>query len=114
MDGDIERIIDRFHKVAMEAVAAERQSQVRIWGEQNHPDGTGSELAGKIADEWKMLCDANHKAGGDNWLTIAAEEFFEAAAEKDKARLLAEVVQNAAVFVAWAEDLIRQRDRGEW
>src|SRR3546814_4647646 len=96
------------HIVIMASIREDRKRQLEKWGVQRHPDGTGAASANMIAEQWKALCDANHADGKDDWMTIAAEEFFEAAAETDKRRLFDEVVQMAAVFTAWGEDLIKQ------
>lgn len=98
--------LDSNHLAMMAAVRAERQAQLEKWGVQRHPHGTGNEGFKLLADQWKAICDANHEAGKDDWLTIAAEEFMEAASETDLRRLFDEVVQNAAVFVAWGEAII--------
>lgn len=100
--------LDSDHIVMMAAIREERKRQLEKWGVQRHPDGTGSSMAGLIADQWKRVCDAKHAGGEDNWATIAAEEFFESLAETDKRKLFDEVVQMAAVFTAWGEDLIKQ------
>ncbi|QKY79530.1 hypothetical protein SEA_LIZZ_47 [Streptomyces phage Lizz] len=98
--------LDSNHLAMMAAVRAERQRQLEKWGIQRHPHGTGSELAQVLQQQWKEICDANHAAGKDDWLTIAGEEFMEAASETDLRKLFDEVVQNAAVFVAWGEAII--------
>lgn len=100
--------LDSDHIVMMAAIREERKRQLAKWGVQRHPDGTGADSANMIAEQWKAVCDANHADGKDDWLTIAAEEFFESAAEIDKRKLFNEVVQMAAVFTAWGEDLIKQ------
>lgn len=45
---------------------------------------------------------------GATWLLIALEEVFEALAESDPAKLRAELVQSAAVHVAWIEAIDRR------
>jgi len=100
--------LDSNHIAMMAAVRKERQQQLERWGVQRHPHGTGSELAKVLQAQWKEICDANHEAGKDDWLTIAGEEFMEAASETDLRRLFDEVVQNAAVFVAWGESIIEE------
>lgn len=98
--------LDSNHLAMMAAVRAERQRQLEKWGVQRHPHGTGEAGFKILADQWKAICDANHERGQDDWLTIAAEEFMEAASETDLRKLFDEVVQNAAVFVAWGEAII--------
>lgn len=105
---------NRAHNMAMIMLRVERERQIQKWGEQRHPDGTGSDVSGKLADDWKQVCDIKNALGKDDWATIASEEFFEALAETDKAKILEEVTQYTAVGLAWMEDLIAQRQRGEW
>ena len=101
------------HIVMMAAVRGERQQQIEKWGHQNHPAGTGSEVAAKLMEQWKEICDANNAAGKDDWATIAAEEFLEVLAETDPRKLFNEVVQLAAVMVAWGESMIEDIRKGE-
>lgn len=102
--------LDHLHYRAMLLVRAERRKQLRKWGVQKHPDGTGSEIAATFAEQWKSICDANNAADKDDWATIAIEEVLEALAETDPDNLLTEVIQAAAVYVAWAEDLLGKRN----
>lgn len=99
------------HQMAMAAVRAERLSQERVWGEQHHADGTGGDHR-EIEDMIKALNDAAEIAGRQTWFRIALEEVIEVSTETDKNLLLAEVIQAAAVFVNWAEDLLDQKKRG--
>lgn len=108
LDPEVQLMRDPAHHKAMSLIRDERRRQMVKWGEQNHPDGTGHSLAGLIAQQWKVICDGKHENDMDDWATIAAEEFFEVMAETDEDKLLAEVLQNAAVFTAWAEDLLRR------
>jgi hypothetical protein len=88
-------------------VINERLNQVEKWGEQNHPDGTSvgfSAWRNKARNE----CDEKHRAGNGSWLDILFEEVYEAAAEEDPARLREELIQVAAVAVAWAEAIDRR------
>ena len=98
--------LDSNHLAMMAAVREERKRQLAKWGVQRHPHGTGNEAAKVMAEQWKAICDANHEQGLDDWSTIAAEEFMEALSETDLRKLFDEVVQNAAVFVAWGEAII--------
>lgn len=96
---------------ALADVAAERAAQDAKWGQQDHPDGTGMgflPLAGLIRDMSRTNCDAEHRAGRGTWELILAEEFWEAVAEADPAKLRAELIQVAAVAVAWAEAIDRR------
>ncbi len=49
------------------------------------------------------------KGGYLTWAHILTEEFYEAMAEEDQARLRAELIQVAAVAVAWIEQIDRRR-----
>lgn len=102
--------LDHLHYRAMLLVRLERRKQLRKWGVQKHPSGTGSALAAIFADQWKSICDMQNEQGKDDWATIAIEEVLEALAETDPDNLLTEVVQAAAVFVAWAEHLLDQQN----
>lgn len=96
---------------------AERARQDVKFGEQNHPDGTGPGAYWPaygnmdfVADAMKRLCQSSGKPGGegDSWFKVLAEEFTEAMAEDDSAKLRAELVQVAAVAVAWVECIDRR------
>ena len=73
----------------LEAVLAERERQVALWGRQlHHPD------------YW--------------WYIIASEEHGEVAKaiyERDGDNLMTEIIQTCAVYFAWAEAILsRSRD----
>lgn len=93
-------------------LAAERDRQDEKWGEQNHPDGTGPEDRpwGRSADVRvaKQLTDFMARRGLLTWRHILAEEFYEALAEDEPALLRAELLQVAAVAVAWVEAIDRR------
>ena len=92
-------------------VAAERAAQDERWGEQNHPDGTGpahDPIVGLLADRARGLTTSAAEQGSLTWRHILREEYAEAAAEADPAKLRAELVQVAAVAVAWIEALDRR------
>lgn len=88
-------------------IAAERFAQDAKWGQQNHPDGTGQTGSTFAANMARSICNAEHKAGRGTWNHIATEEFCEALAETDPAKLRKELVQTAAVLVAWIEAIDR-------
>ncbi|MCX4974260.1 hypothetical protein [Streptomyces sp. NBC_00620] len=89
-------------------VLAERIRQDGEWGEQNHPDGTGGYEARRIAEDAQRNCQAAAERGTVTWLLIADEEHCEALAESDPAKLRAELIQDAAVKVAWIEAIDRR------
>jgi hypothetical protein len=102
-------------------VIAERARQDAKWGEQNYPDGTGPHLlplygtevnldlrtGAELARIFKAKCGGNapHE---DNWRDVLLEEVFEAVAEDDSESLRTELVQVAAVAVAWVESIDRR------
>lgn len=102
----------------------ERVRQDYKWGEQNHPNGTGGEWTGAlvpflwkedraahIAQLAKAQCDRKAEHGKLTWADIALEEIAEAFAEKDEALLRAELLQSAAVLVAWIGAIDRRRSK---
>ena len=89
-------------------VLAERIRQDVEWGEQNHPDGTGGIESRALRDEAQKTCQAAAERGITTWAHIADEEHCEALAETDPVRLRAELVQAAAVYVAWIEAIDRR------
>lgn len=86
----------------------ERERQDLAWGEQNHPDGTGGEIAEIVRDAARDACRAAAEDGQVTWARILTEEVFEGVAESEPARLRAELVQTAAVCVAWIEAIDRR------
>lgn len=89
----------------MKDVIDERSRQIVKWGIQSHPDGTGNETNKTFAEGARAL---NKHAVEHNYLTwayILEEEFWEATAESDPKRLREELIQVAAVAIAWVEDL---------
>ena len=74
----------------LEAVLAERERQVELWGRQlTHPD------------YW--------------WYIIASEEHGEVATaiyDKDGENLMQEIIQTCAVYFAWAEAILSRSDNG--
>jgi hypothetical protein len=89
-------------------IAAERARQDEKWGEQNHPDGTGDYPEIIDADVARMACEGAAEGGYLDWLHILREEVAEAFAESAPDKLRAELVQVAAVAVAWVEAIDRR------
>lgn len=93
-------------------VGHERLKQEAKWGEQSWPDGTG----GLTSEWWSIMarrdCQAAHADGRLTYRHILDEEVHEAFAETDPEKLKAELIQVAAVAVAWVEKLIREESRG--
>ena len=92
-------------------VGAERIQQDVKWGQQDHEDGTGYEYLREQADRARRECDAAFAAGVGTWRHILREEYREAVACSDPAELRAELVQVAAVCVAWIEAIDRREGR---
>lgn len=85
-------------------IRSERQRQNEKFGTLRYPDGTGRRGDIEEALRLKAICKANGPAE-DNWRDILAEEKGEAFAETHPGLLRAELVQIAAVAVAWIEDI---------
>lgn len=92
-------------------VMAERNRQDALWGEQNHKDGTGSPGYKEESAFFKSMCDEAAKQGTITYRHILQEEVYEAFAESDKSKLRAELIQVAAVAVAWVEKLDREQGK---
>lgn len=92
-------------------IQAERERQDARFGPQNHPDGTGGSGRLHIADRCRAAADKAAHEGTLTWRLISDEEHAEAMAESDPARLRAELVQDAAVKVAWIAAIDRRAAR---
>lgn len=93
-------------EVVLAAVGDERERQFTKWGPQHHPDGTEDTFRSrKLRDDARAYCDQLAVVGRVTWSSILLEETFEAMAEVDVTKLREELVQVAAVAVAWVEDL---------
>lgn len=101
------RGLTRGEYIAVEHLLAERHRQDAKFGEQNHRDGTGTQFAG-LANSARAACDRAFGQGRGSWLHILREEFYEAAAESDPDKLRAELLQVAAVAMAWVEAIDRR------
>jgi malonyl CoA-acyl carrier protein transacylase len=107
MDEDIPLMKDHTAEVLSE-VMQERARQDAKWGEQNHPDGTGGQFFKYVAKITREACDAQSASGQITWRHILDEEAAEVCAETDPAKLREELVQVAAVAVAWIEAIDRR------
>lgn len=96
----------------LDEVAIERYRQLEKWGQQDHPSHSpvGSMIAEwrSKAAYWKQVNDARHAQGVDSWDGILVEEVYEALAEADEAKVREELIQVAAVAVAWIEAIDRR------
>lgn len=101
------RHMQRYLKVLTLAgeVAQERNRQEDKWGQQHHPDGTGSQYVA-IADRARGYTDQAALEGACTWRDILLEEVYKALAEHDDpAALRKELLESAAVIFAWIEDI---------
>lgn len=105
----------------IEAIKTERARQDAKWGEQNHPsvsplcaiaqqygDNPIAHHLPITADIARRMCDFRFKQGNGSWADIAVEELCEAIEVGNTPELCrAELVQLAAVCVAWIESIDR-------
>lgn len=92
----------------LDEVAAEMDRQVEKWGIQNHPDGTGPTIPSLNREEQaKAATDFAAQNGTLTYRHILAEEYYEALAAPDKAKLRDELIQVAAVALSWAKKIDR-------
>lgn len=107
-------------------IEAERLRQDEKWGEQNYPSvdpvltgRPGGATAQRMAEEYEMptagrakqLCDINAHRGELTFTHVALEEFaevVEAATEGGDGLAREELVQTAAVLIAWIEAIDRR------
>lgn len=98
----------------IEQIRQERKAQDKKWGQQNWPDGTGADKGvtsfcnspthHAAMEDAKLSVDLGMSSKhGTTWADIAKEEFFEALCETEWDRERAELIQTAAVLVAWIE-----------
>lgn len=118
--------------VVLTEIAAEREAQDARWGQQNHKDGTapdrgwvGAGFAERVRNhpmrddrdyfqQWaKDRCASLFAGGQGTWEAILTEEWAEVVAEADEAKLRKELIQLAAVAVAWIEAIDRRTEEGE-
>ncbi|MFD3574740.1 hypothetical protein [Streptomyces sp. NPDC058644] len=93
-------------KAFAEDIDAERQRQIAKFGEQHHPDGTADDFTARtMRDSARMICEARAARGALTWVDVLDEEYWEARAETDPAKLRTELVQVAAVCAAWIADI---------
>jgi hypothetical protein len=90
-------------------IRAERLRQDEKWGEQDHPDGTGTLYYQDKAREATEECRVAFAEGAGDWALILLEEVFEALAESDDVRLISELTEVAAVATAWIEAIKRRQ-----
>jgi hypothetical protein len=91
-------------------VVVEADRQVELWGEQNHPDGTGLSEDAWRADRMKTLNAYFVETKTLTWRDILLEEVYEVFAETDVDKIHEELIQVAAVALQWADALARRGD----
>ncbi|MEV6880196.1 hypothetical protein [Amycolatopsis sp. NPDC051128] len=109
-------IVSQHTTAILTRIAAERARQDALWGEQNHPDGTGPDV--EVAGLSRRASDAAHTArftteiaraeGRLTWLHILREEVYEGFAEAVVTDLFEELIQVAATAACWAEAIDRR------
>lgn len=92
----------------LEAVKEEQDRQVKLWGIQNHPDGTGLAGDGKRSDDFKNLMKILAEDGLLTWRDILYEEVLEVFEKTNPLELQEELIQVAAVAASWAEAISRR------
>lgn len=97
--------------LAVDAILIERHRQDAKWGEQNHPSLHWALDYGYIPSETRARgeCESAFELGYGSWTHIAFEEFCEAVHAPDEAHRREELVQLAAVCLAWIECIDRNR-----
>lgn len=103
----------------LEEVSRERGSQESKWGQQDHPDGTHhflpfpdlpDEPLAREVEHWaKSRTNAAANRGDLTFEMILTEEWAEAVASARPSDLRAELIQVAAVAVAWVEAIDRRK-----
>lgn len=86
-------------------VVAERWRQLKQWGHQTLPDGTGAKGTEMRANLARSRCQKAAEDGTCTWEHVLSEEVFEAFAEAEYEPLRKELVEVATVALAWVEDL---------
>lgn len=96
----------------------ERTVQDARWGVQDHPDGTGPNECAMVGamfvtNEYRRelaryRCDRMSEEGRGTWEHILTEEWAEVIAEDDTEKLRSELIQLAAVAVAWVQAIDRR------
>lgn len=109
-------------------IAAERVRQLDKWGVQSHPctpahvlDGLGEtgnamverQIANELERAAKADCERNFKLGRGTWWAIAWEELAESGAATDMPARRQELIQTAAVLVAWIEDIDKKLEENK-
>lgn len=95
--------------LALAEIVRERHAQDEKFPDQHDlPDGTGGDHARTIASIARSQCEAASAEHKTTWKDILREEYAEAMAETEQAKLRAELIQVAAVCVKWIEWIDRR------
>lgn len=97
----------------LQKIRDEVSRQDAKFGEQNHPDGTGSAFQKDLATAARNSCQSKAQDGQHTWADILTEEFAEALAESDPDKIDEELIQVAAVCVNWSLCQARKRAAAE-
>jgi hypothetical protein len=89
----------------LQSVLAELRRADAKFPDQSIPDGTGTHGSHHTADLARMACKVANTQGTLTWAAVLAEEYYEAMAETDPARLSAELDQVMAVCLRWKRDI---------
>lgn len=110
--GTVEPEEDMWNPSVIHEIALERKRQVALWGEQNHSDlskGDYTQSEMKVALKFvRQINEANIHNGTTNWYQIMREELLEAVTAESTQHLREELIQCAAVILAWIEDVDRR------
>lgn len=96
-------------RALFEELHGELQRIYEKWGDQNHDDGTGGSLLAYEREMARLSCQHAARSGYVTWMMILREEFFEAVAESDPARVRAELIQVAGVALTWIDAIDRRQ-----
>jgi len=81
-----------------------------IHGHDRHlADGTGRDGDDATATLARAVCDRAFALGQGTWRHVVDEEWAEACAETDPARLRAELIDTMAALTCWVEDIDREQ-----
>ncbi len=93
-------------------VRKERERQLSLWGDQDHPDHHPDfrhpEFDGMVLAMHREHYDRFSRENKLAWRHILSEEVAEVYAEDDPAKMRQELIQVAAVAVAWIEAMDRR------
>jgi hypothetical protein len=108
-----DRPVSPLVRITREIWEERRRAEEKFPG-QHLPDGTGLEGDALAADLMKIRCKQRNADGTLTWRDVLSEEFFEALAEEESAKLRAELIQVANVAIRWVEDIDRGAERGHY